>query len=278
MTYQLLLALLSGALVSFLLGLFGGGGSMLALPLLVHVVGVRSPHLAIGVSAAAVAANALTNLGVHARQKTVKWRCAMLFAASGVAGAAAGSMLGQRLDGQALLALFGVLMAGVGATMLRKPRSLGQPDVRLTRSSAPALAPPLIVLGLLIGGASGFFGIGGGFLITPALMWATDMPLSMAIGSSLVAVSAFGVTTAATYALSGLVNWPLAAVFALGGLVGGFAGARLTVKLAPRIHVLRTLFAVFVILAGCYIAAEGLSRLASPVHTWQPSSSHGLAL
>ena len=69
---QLLLALLSGALVSFLLGLFGGGGSMLALPLLVHVVGVRSPHVAIGVSAAAVSANALTNLAVHARQHLVR--------------------------------------------------------------------------------------------------------------------------------------------------------------------------------------------------------------
>src|SRR5262245_41612221 len=114
MLAKLLLALLSGALVSFLLGLFGGGGSMLALPLLVHVVGVRSPHIAIGISAAAVATNALTNFVVHARQRTVKWRCAALFAASGIAGAAAGSMLGQRVEGNGLLTLFGVLMAAVG--------------------------------------------------------------------------------------------------------------------------------------------------------------------
>lgn len=263
MAEQLILALLSGALVSFLLGLFGGGGSILALPLLVHVVGVRSPHIAIGISAAAVAANALTNLGIHAHQHSVKWRCALLFAATGVVGAAAGSMLGKKIDADVVLALFGVLMAVVGALMLRKPRSFGQPDVRLTWESARTLAPRLIGLGFLIGAASGFFGIGGGFLITPALMWATEMPLSIAIGSSLVAVSAFGLTTAASYALSGLVNWPLAALFALGGLFGGIAGARLTAKLAPHARALRTSFAAFVIAAGCYIAIQGTPALRS---------------
>jgi uncharacterized membrane protein YfcA len=79
----------------------------------------------------------------------------------------------------------------------------------LTWQSAPTLAPRLIGLGLAIGAASGFFVIGGGFLITPALMWATDMPLAMAIGSSLVAVSTFGATTAFSYAASGLMDWPL---------------------------------------------------------------------
>jgi uncharacterized membrane protein YfcA len=261
MTVQLLLALLSGALVSFLLGLFGGGGSMLALPLLVHVVGVPSPHVAIGISAAAVSANALTNLGIHARQNTVKWRCAVLFSLSGIVGALAGAMLGKSVNGHALLVLFGILTVAVGSMMLRKPRSLGAPDVRLTRQSAPILAPRLIGLGLAIGAASGFFGIGGGFLITPALMWATDMPLAMAIGSSLVAVSAFGMTTAFSYAASGLVDWPLTALFTLGGLIGGLVGARLTTKLAKRTNTLRPLFAVFVIAAGIYVTADGLKTL-----------------
>jgi uncharacterized membrane protein YfcA len=263
MTVQLLLALLSGALVSFLLGLFGGGGSMLALPLLVHVVGVSSPHVAIGISAAAVAANALTNLGIHAHQNMVKWRCAVLFSLSGIAGAAAGAMLGKSVNGHALLALFGILTVVVGSLMLRKPRSVGEPDVRLTRRSAPILAPKLIGLGLAIGAASGFFGIGGGFLITPALMWATDIPLAMAIGSSLVAVSAFGATTAISYAASGLMDWSLTAVFALGGLVGGFVGARLTARLAARTSALRPLFAAFVIAAGVYVTADGVKTLLS---------------
>jgi uncharacterized membrane protein YfcA len=261
MTEQLLFALLSGALVSFLLGLFGGGGSMLALPLLVHMVGVRSPHVAIGISAAAVSANALTNLAIHARQQMVKWRCAALFAASGIVGAAAGAALGKSMNGHALLAFFGMLTVVVGLLMLRKPRSTGRPDVRLTRRSAPTLAPRLTALGFTIGAASGFFGIGGGFLITPALMWATDMPLSMAIGSSLVAVSSFGATTAFSYASSGLMDWPLTALFVLGGLVGGIGGARLIARLALHTSALRPLFAVFVIVAGVCVIADGAKTL-----------------
>jgi len=263
MTLQLLLALLSGALVSFLLGLFGGGGSMLALPLLVHVVGVPSPQVAIGISAAAVSANALTNLGVHAHQQMVKWRCAALFSVSGIAGALAGAMLGKSINGHVLLALFGVPTVVVGALMLRKPPGAGKPDVRLNRTSAPTLAPRLVALGFAIGAASGFFGIGGGFLITPALMWATDMPLAMAIGSSLVAVGAFGATTALSYASSGLIDWPLTVLFALGGLVGGLVGARLTKKLAARTNALRPLFAWFVVAAGIYVTADGVRRLIS---------------
>jgi uncharacterized protein len=264
MTLQLLFALASGAAVSFLLGLFGGGGSMLALPLLLNVVGVPSPHVAIGISAAAVSVNALTNLGVHARQHTVKWRCAALFAVSGIAGAVAGATLGKSVNGHALLVFFGILTLVVGSLMFRKPRRDGQPDVRLTRQSAPTLAPKLIGLGFAVGAASGFFGIGGGFLITPALMWATGMPLAMAIGSSLVAVGAFGATTAVTYASSGLMDWPLTAMFALGGLAGGFLGARLTARLAARTSVLRPLFAVFVIAAGIYVTADGVRALHTP--------------
>ena len=261
MAEQQLLALLSGALVSFLLGLFGGGGSMLALPLLVHVVAVRSPHVAIGISAASVATNALVNLGLHARRHTVKWRCASVFSLSGLIGAAAGSALGKRMDGDALLAVFGVLMIVVGALMFRKRRSPEQPDVLLTRASAPKLAPPLIALGFAIGAASGFFGIGGGFLITPALIWATDMPIAMAIGSSLVAVSAFGATTAVSYAHSGMIDWPLTGLFVLGGVIGGFGAAWLMKKAALGTQTLRPLFAVFVIAAGVWVAAEGAKTL-----------------
>jgi uncharacterized membrane protein YfcA len=145
--------------------------------------------------------------------------------------------------------------------MLRKPRGVGEPNVRLTRESAPTLAPKLIGLGFAIGAASGFFGIGGGFLITPALMWATNMPLPMAIGSSLVAVSAFGATTALSYSASGLVDWLLTALFTLGGFVGGLAGARLTARLAARTIALRTLFAAFVIATGVYVTADGVKTL-----------------
>src|SRR5437667_3131203 len=103
---QSVLGLASGALVGFSLGLVGGGGSVLAVPLMVYVVGVPEPHVAIGTSAVAVAANAAVNLSNHARGGTVMWSCALVFAAAGIAGAFCGSILGKMLDGQRLLALF----------------------------------------------------------------------------------------------------------------------------------------------------------------------------
>ena len=109
----------SGSLVGFSLGLVGGGGSILAVPLLVYVVGLDNPHLAIGTSAIAVAVNAAANLSMHARSGNVKWRCASVSALAGVAGAFLGSTLGKMMDGQKLLALFAVLMIVVSVLMLR---------------------------------------------------------------------------------------------------------------------------------------------------------------
>ena len=102
-----LLAAGSGTLVGFTLGLIGGGGSILAVPLLIYVVGVSSPHIAIGTSAIAVATSAAANLFGHARRGTVKWSCALVFAAAGVGGAAVGAHLGKLMDGHRLLVLFG---------------------------------------------------------------------------------------------------------------------------------------------------------------------------
>lgn len=258
---QVFTGLSSGVLVGFVLGLVGGGGSILAVPLLAYWVGVRSPHLAIGTSAVAVAVNALGSLVMHARAGAVKWRCATVFSVSGALGALLGSWLGKSIDGQKLLIAFGALMLLVGASMLRTRKGSGKPEVRLTVDSARVLAPRLTGLGLAVGAASGFFGIGGGFLVVPALMWATDMPLSMAVSSSLVAVAAFGVTTAASYASSGLVDWPLALIFILGGTVGAFAGTRLNERLAARKRALGLALALVVLTAGSYVVFRGVDAL-----------------
>src|SRR5512142_2861311 len=199
----LLPAVSSGVIVGVVLGLIGGGGSILAVPLLVYFVGVRSPHLAIGTSAVAVSISAAVNLALHARQGNVKWRCALLFAAAGMIGAWAGSTGGQATDGKRLLALFGALMIVIGAVTLRRRRDRDNPEVRLDLQSAVRLSPRLVLTGLAAGAISGYFGIGGGFLIGPGLMFATQMPLISAVGSSLVAVTLFGLTTAANYARSG---------------------------------------------------------------------------
>ena len=196
-------------LVGFSLGLVGGGGSILAVPLMVYVVGVAEPHVAIGTSAIAVAANAAINLSNHARGGTVIWSCALIFAAAGMAGAFGGSILGKMVDGQKLLALFALVMIVIALLMLKTRSRIGLPDVKVSMSNMPAI----VGLGLATGTMSGFFGIGGGFLIVPALMLATGMPIMNAVSSSLVAVTAFGLTTAASYAWSGLVSWALAGLF-----------------------------------------------------------------
>lgn len=254
-----ILSIASGSLVGFTLGLVGGGGSILAVPLLVYVVGVRSPHIAIGTSAIAVAASAAANLAGHARAHTVKWPCALVFAVAGIAGAAGGAQLGKMVDGTRLLLLFGVLMVVVGVLMTRPRKSGGNADVQLTRESMARLLPLLIGVGFAVGALSGFFGIGGGFLIVPGLMGATAMPLINAIGSSLVSVTAFGLTTAASYAWSGLIDWPLAILFIVGGALGGLLGTRLAHHLAGYKQALTLTFSGIVIAVGLYIVAKSIT-------------------
>lgn len=249
---QLALAAASGGLVSLLLTVFGGGGSVLAVPLLIYVVGVRDPHVAIGASAAGVALNALTGLVGHARDGRVRWACALTFAAFGVIGALAGSSLALRIDGNSLLIFFAAAMALVGAAMLRPTRGLGNPDVRLSLREVPVLAAS----GVGVGAASGIFGIGGGFLIVPGLTAATGMTLALAQASSLVSVAAFGTTTALNYAVAGRIDWAVVAAMTAGGLVGAAGGRPLARRLAARAPLARRLFAGLILIVAVYVAAR----------------------
>lgn len=255
---QIVLSLLSGGAVGLSLGLIGGGGSILAVPLMVYVVGVSSPHVAIGTSAVAVAVNALINLLGHAKDSNVKWPCAVVFAAFGIAGAAVGAEFGKAMDGAKLLAIFGILMIVIALLMLRQRRGGDNPDVHLDSGSAKRLLPPLAGTGFGVGALSGFFGIGGGFLIVPGLVSATAMPLLNAVGSSLVSVAAFGATTAVSYAFSGLVDWALAAIFIVGGIGGGWLGIRLSNRLARNRRQLTFVFSAIVAVVGVYVMLRGL--------------------
>ena len=249
------LGLASGALVGFSLGLVGGGGSILAVPLMVYVVGVPDAHVAIGTSAIAVATNAAINLSNHARGGTVVWSCALVFAAAGVAGAFVGSLLGKMLDGQKLLALFALVMLIIAALMLKTRARIGVSNVKIDVSNLPAL----VGLGLATGTLSGFFGIGGGFLIVPALMLATGMSIINAVSSSLVAVTAFGLTTALSYAWSDLVSWGLAGLFIGGGIAGGLMGTRLARHLSERRGALNIVFAAVIIAVAIYMLVRNLA-------------------
>ncbi len=253
---HLALGALSGVLVGFTLGLVGGGGSILAVPLMVYLVGVTNPHVAIGTSALAVAANAAIGLVQHARAGDVRWPCGIVYATFGVIGALGGSSLGKSVDGQSLLALFAILMLVVGGLMLRSRKAAGDPGVRLNRDNAPRL----VAFGLGTGAFSGFFGIGGGFLIVPGLIASTDMMMVNAVGTSLVAVTAFGLATAGNYANSGLVDWGLAAVFIAGGTAGGLIGTRASHRLADGGQ-LKTIFALLIIAVAFYMLFKSAQAL-----------------
>lgn len=248
----LLLGLLGGAIIGLLLTLFGGGGSVLATPWLVYVVGLTDVHAAIGTSAAAVAVNAATGLYAQAKAGRVKWPCASIFAVSGLAGALTGAHLAKQVDGKALLGWFAIAMIAIAISMLLPKKSEGDPFVHFTPPMMLKLAP----VGLLTGLAAGFFGIGGGFLIAPGLMASTGMTLANAGASSLVSVTLFGGATSASYAASGLIQWPLFAALVAGGALGTVIAMPLTRKLESRQRVARTVFAAMVIGVAVFILAK----------------------
>jgi uncharacterized membrane protein YfcA len=245
---------LSGALVGLLLTLFGGGGSVLATPLLIYAVGVKDPHVAIGTSAAAVAVNAILGLFSQARAGRVKWPCAFVFGGAGLTGSLVGAHLAKQIDGQALIGWFALAMLLVGLSMLRTPKSVGDPQVHLSGRLTTRLAPVGAVTGL----AAGFFGIGGGFLIVPGLMAATGMTLANAAASSLVSVALFGAATSASYAVSGLVEWPIFFALTLGGVLGSVLGLIIAPKLSASALVARHLFAAMIVATAIYVAWRAL--------------------
>lgn len=249
MTHSALAAVGSGGLVGFMLGLLGGGGSILATPLLLYVVGVTQPHIAIGTGALAVSVNAFANFASHALKGHVWWRCAAVFSVLGVIGAIGGSSLGKAMDGDRLIFLFGILMLVIGALMLRPRKTVTAQcrpvDLRMCLVTA--------AVAFVAGVASGFFGIGGGFLIVPGLMLATGMPMINAIGTSLLSVAVFGLATALNYASSGLVDWWLASEFIGGGIIGGLLGMVLATRLSAYKNILNRLFAALVFAVATYI-------------------------
>jgi uncharacterized membrane protein YfcA len=244
-----ILAVLSGGVVGLSLALIGGGGSILATPALLYVVGVANPHVAIGTSAVAVSLNALANLIPHERRGNVRWRCALVFAAGGIVGALVGAAVGKATDPHVLLPLFALLMIIVGLHMWRQRQYEGDATVVLTRENAPRL----IMYGLGVGTLSGFFGIGGGFLIVPGLIAASGMTMVQAIGSSLVSVGSFGAATASSYAADGLVDWRIAGLFIGGGVVGGIIGASFATHLSKQRGALQRVFACVVFAVAAYM-------------------------
>jgi uncharacterized membrane protein YfcA len=206
--------------------------------------------VAIGTSAAAVSLNALVALGGQARAGQVKWPCALVFGGAGITGSLIGAEIAKHVDGHRLLLWFAGAMALVGASMLLPKKAEGDPAVRLNATLMKRLAP----IGLVTGLAAGFFGIGGGFLIVPGLMAATGMTLAHAAAASLVSVALFGAATSASYAVSGLVNWPVFAALVAGGALGALVGTPLAQRLEGHAKSARRVFALMVVSAAAYVA------------------------
>ncbi len=271
-TGQHILSVISGFAVGFSLSLIGGGGSILAVPLLLYLVGYPKPHVVIGTTALAVSANAFLNLVPHAYAGNVRWKEAILFAIVGAIAAFAGSTAGKAVGSEKLLFLFAILMLVIAGLMLRR----GRPADR----QAPATTPPpekkrktlkLVVAACAVGLLSGFFGIGGGFLIVPGLVFPTGMSMISAIGSSLVSVGTFGLVTALNYARSGLLDWRVAGLYLAGGAVGGWIGSRLATRLGRSSKgTLNVIFSAVVALVALYILYRNLSAFAPPLRDLSP--------
>ncbi|UOF92404.1 sulfite exporter TauE/SafE family protein [Fodinisporobacter ferrooxydans] len=245
---QMVLSVISGGLVGFTLGLIGGGGSILAVPLLLYVVGIHDPHVVIGSTALAVSVNAYMNLVPHWKAGNVSWKAAIAFAIPGAIGAYVGSIFGKLVNGKELLFLFAVLMLVIAIIML-KPKKSDASESKVSRVNLAKVLPAGLATGLV----SGFFGIGGGFLIVPGLIFSTGMTMIQAIGSSLFSVGTFGLTTAISYALSGYVDWFVVLLYIAGGILGGIVGTKAATKLSKNKRMLQYVFSGIIILVACYM-------------------------
>lgn len=238
---QMLLSVLSGVIVGFSLGMIGGGGSILAVPLLIYLVGFNYPHMAIGTTALSVSINAFLNIIPHARKKNFDLRTGAFFSVFGTGGVLLGNQLGLMTPGNRLLFLFGILMIFVAIYMLKRPQ------VSLGKRSYSKLA----VSAFLVGFASGYFGIGGGFLITPTLMYVGGLEITKAIGTSLLSVGTFGMVTAIRYYISNKLNVFVSLLFIAGGVFGGWGGAKLSTSLPKKTMI--KIFASVLIVIGFYV-------------------------
>lgn len=249
------LSIFSGIIVGFTLGLIGGGGSVLAVPLLLYVVGVRDVHVAIGTSALAVGVIAAINLIGHKRKRNLKVKKGIMFAIPGVVGSLIGAQLGLLTPPENLLLFFAVFMGIIALMMLRK--KVSRSDIVETSSSTVLLSKNKIApSGFFVGMMAGYFGIGGGFLIVPSLMYFGSLSITQAIGTSLMSVSAFGLTTAASYFISGNVDVIATTLFVIGGAFGGIIGIKITDKI-PKI-ILTRIFAILLFVVAGYIILRSL--------------------
>lgn len=248
---QFILSIVSGVAVGFTLGLIGGGGSIIAIPLLIYVVGIHNTHFAIGTTALAVGVNAYINFLSHRKRVKVNLKAGLIFSAIGSVGVLVGSTVGLFTNSNSLLLLFSILMIVIGIFMYMGKMKPAAGKERTQEKEGGTGMKRLSPASLMTGFASGFFGIGGGFLIVPALMYSTRMKINEAIGTSLLVVGTFGIITAIRYGIAGSLIYSVSAFYIVGGIFGGILGAKVSVGM--NTSRLKKLFALIVIIVGFYV-------------------------
>ena len=239
MTAMLALTVGLAVLVGVSLGLLGGGGSILTVPLLAYVAGMDAKQ-AIATSLLVVGATSAVGAISHARAGRVQWRTGLFFGVAGMAGAYGGGLLARFIPGSVLLIGFAAIMIATAVAMLR-----GRKDV--DPGAAPSSLPvgKVVAEGLVVGLVTGLVGAGGGFLVVPALALLGGLPMPIAVGTSLVVIAMKSFAGLAGYLSSVQIDWALAGAVTAAALVGALIGARLTAVIDP--DSLRKAFGWFVL-------------------------------
>ncbi len=246
---MMILTLLLSLPVGVSLGMLGGGGSILLVPLLVYVAG-QPPREAVATSLLIVAITSATAAIPHARAEHVRWPTALRVGAGGAVGAVAGSRLATLVSDVVLLGAFGVIMLVAALGMLRgrgSGEAVSRADPPLTRALA---------LGLGVGVVTGFLGAGGGFLLVPALALIGGLTVPAAIGTSLVVIVGNATVGFVSTVGSVSIDLPLVAGVTAVTVMGAMIGARLGARIEPAR--LRRGFGWFVIVVGSLVIAEQL--------------------
>jgi uncharacterized membrane protein YfcA len=263
------LSMLFGAVVGLSLGLTGGGGAIFAVPLLVYGLGAPTRE-AVGISLLAVGSTSLVGFVQRARRGLVEFPTGLLFAAAGMFGAPLGSWLANRMPETLLLSLFAILMLVIALRMWSKSNdAAARLPIMIDESAGPTCqrdpqgklritspcAALLGLVGLVAGVLSGMFGVGGGFIIVPALVVFSGMGMQKAIGTSLLVITLISASGTANHLLSGKeLSLTTAAVFTAGSIAGLFAGSGLARRLAGP--ALAKVFAAAIVVVAVYVIAR----------------------
>ena len=235
-------------LVGVSLGLLGGGGSILTVPLLAYVAGMDAKQ-AIATSLLVVGTTSAVAAVSHARAGRVQWRTGLIFGVAGMAGAYGGGLLARFIPGSVLLIGFAVMMVATALAMLRGRKEVGPAD---PHHRIPV--PKVVAEGLVVGLVTGLVGAGGGFLVVPALALLGGLPMPVAVGTSLVVIAMKSFAGFAGYLSSVTIDWNVAAMVTAAAVLGALLGSRLTAVVNP--DSLRQAFGWFVLVMSSVILAE----------------------